>query len=174
MANTSVIAINSTGYTEIAVANAVGKITNNGSAAISVIFAATIPGANDVGHALQNEQFSLDGNTQKAWAKILGEGFYTSCDVAVTLGDSQSSVGDVIISSASDKFNINNTVDASATITYIGLESAAGEWCVRKIDTTSGVNIQYATVLNNVGTVTYATAWTNRAALTYNDYSGAF
>ena len=66
--------------------------------------------------------------------------------------------------------------DTAANILYIGMESADGTWFVFKFDETSSTLIpaQYASVKNNAGTTTYSTAWTNRATLTYGDYSVAF
>lgn len=73
-----------------------------------------------------------------------------------------------------DKFQTNEIEEASATITYIGAENKAGTWYIKKIDTTSGTVFSHATQANNGGTTTYTTAWTNRASLTYGDYSEAF
>ena len=72
-----------------------------------------------------------------------------------------------------------NDIDDNGTATdilYIGLEDEDGAWCVQKFDETTSTlpTIQYATVINNGGTTTYSTAWTGRAALTYNDYSVVF
>lgn len=71
-------------------------------------------------------------------------------------------------------FEVNEIKNASATITYIGAETAAGVWWIRKMDSTSGSAIGHATEANNPTYTTYANAWTNRATLTYGNYSGAF
>ena len=72
------------------------------------------------------------------------------------------------------EFEVNEIENASATITYVGAETAAGVWWIRKMDSTSGSAIGHATEVNNATYTTYATAWTNRATLTYGNYSGAF
>ena len=71
-------------------------------------------------------------------------------------------------------FGVNNVDTASATVTYVGKSDASGVWCVQKIDTTSGVNIGWASVTNNVGYATYASAWAARASLTFGRYDEAF
>ena len=73
-----------------------------------------------------------------------------------------------------DEFQTNDIEEASATVTYIGMEDASGEWYLKKIDTSSDTVFSHATELNNVGTSDYSTAWTGRAGLTYQDYSNAF
>ena len=72
------------------------------------------------------------------------------------------------------KFEVNEIEEASATLQYIGAENAAGDWWIRSLDTTSGFVFGHATELNNVTYTDYSTAWTNRATLTYGDYSEAF
>lgn len=66
--------------------------------------------------------------------------------------------------------------DTTSNILYIGLEDPSGNWCVSKFDETTQTlpTKQYATVDNNSSTTTYSDAWTNRATLTYNDYSVVF
>lgn len=73
-----------------------------------------------------------------------------------------------------NNYSTNDVEEASSTLTYVGKEDKDGNWVVMKIDESSGTSIQYATVTNNSGTTTYSDAWTNRASLTYNDYSTAF
>jgi len=68
----------------------------------------------------------------------------------------------------------NDVDEATSTLTYVGKEDGDGNWAIQKIDESSGTSITYATVTNNSGTTSYSTAWTNRASLTYNDYSVAF
>lgn len=74
----------------------------------------------------------------------------------------------------SDTYNVNNVEDASATVAYVGKETAGGAWYLQKIDTTSGTAVRHATVLNNVGVASYNAAWTARESLSYADYTGAF
>lgn len=71
-------------------------------------------------------------------------------------------------------YNTNDIEEASATITYIGMEDKDGLWYIKKIDTTSANAFGHATIKNNKTYKTYTTAWTSRAALTYGDYSEAF
>lgn len=72
------------------------------------------------------------------------------------------------------EFEVNEIENASATITYVGAETAAGVWWIRKMDSTSGSAIGHATEVNNATYTTYTDAWTNRATLTYGLYSEAF
>jgi hypothetical protein len=68
---------------------------------------------------------------------------------------------------ASDRLLTLLLDEASATVSYIGEAAPASStsspvWRIRKLDTTSGVNLLYAdgdTQFNNV--------WDNRASLTY-------
>jgi hypothetical protein len=50
------------------------------------------------------------------------------------------------------------------------MENQDGSWMINKIDETNMIN-EYATVVNNTSTTSYATAWTNRLSLTYGSYS---
>lgn len=89
----------------------------------------------------------------------------------VTPIDSNS--GDLL--GGSSRFSTNDFEEATGSILYVGKESASGEWWLTKIDTsTSALPIQHATVTNNSSVTSYSDAWTNRATLTYSDYSGAF
>ena len=72
------------------------------------------------------------------------------------------------------KYNTNNIIEASSTLTYFGMEDKNGNWLVKKIDTTSGAAFSYATINNNSSYATYDTAWTARASLTYENYGEAF
>jgi hypothetical protein len=71
-------------------------------------------------------------------------------------------------------YNTNNIDEASTTVCYIGMEDKNGSWSVKRIDTTSGASFTYATVKNNTSYLTYDTAWTARAALTYENYGDSF
>jgi len=71
-------------------------------------------------------------------------------------------------------FNTNEIEEASSTVTYIGLENEDGAWYIKKIDTSSGTVFSHATETNNGSYDNYTDAWTNRATLTYGDYSEAF
>ena len=72
------------------------------------------------------------------------------------------------------KQNTNDIEEASSTITYIGTENKNGNWLVKKINTSSGASFSYATINNNSSYLTYDTAWTARAGLTYEKYGDAF
>lgn len=71
-------------------------------------------------------------------------------------------------------YGVNDVATPSGTLTYVGMEDKDGVWLVKKIDTTSGVSLTWATNLNNPSVITYATAWSSRASLTYGTYSQAF
>lgn len=71
-----------------------------------------------------------------------------------------------------DRFSVND-IEESGDVTYIGKEDKQGNWYVIKIDESSDIVINHATEDNNDET-TYTTAWTNRASLTYEDFSSAF
>ena len=75
---------------------------------------------------------------------------------------------------AQHAFGINDVATPSATVTYVGMSDKDGTWCVKKVDTTSGVSIGWASVTNNGGYITYSAAWTARASLTYGRYDEAF
>lgn len=75
---------------------------------------------------------------------------------------------------AQHAFGVNDVDTASATLTYVGKEDKDGNWCVQKIDTTTGVAVRWASSLNNGGYLTYAAAWAARASLTYGTYGSAF
>lgn len=72
------------------------------------------------------------------------------------------------------EYNTNDIEEASATLTYIGMEDKNGNWYIKKIDTSSGNSFAHATVTNNSSYTDYDTAWTNRATLTYENYGDAF
>jgi hypothetical protein len=72
------------------------------------------------------------------------------------------------------EFGVNEIEEASATVKYIGAETADGEWWIRELDTTAGTVFGHATVMNNPTYSSYALAWADRATLTYGLYSEAF
>lgn len=71
-------------------------------------------------------------------------------------------------------FQTNNLDEATATVTYIGKERVDGAWLVMKMDTSSGIALTYATVVNNAAILSYAAAWAARATLTFSSYGSAF
>ena len=68
---------------------------------------------------------------------------------------------------ASDRLLTLLLDEASATVSYIGeaapaSSTSAAVWRIRKLDTTSGVNLLYAD-----GNTRFDNVWDNRASLTY-------
>ena len=64
-----------------------------------------------------------------------------------------------------------NDIDDTTSTEYYGFTKPDATWLVKKV-VSSGVS--YATVTNNGGTTSYATAWTNKATLTYGRFDEAF
>jgi len=79
-------------------------------------------------------------------------------------------VSAVITSQADSAFGINDIDDVTST-EYYGYSKTDAEYQIRKITNTG---VTYATILNNSGTADYATAWANRATLTYGRFDEAF
>ena len=81
------------------------------------------------------------------------------------------SAGDSVTSG----FNINDIEELNTGTSYLGFEDSDGNWFVRKIDeSASPATHQYAALSNNSTRTTYSLGWTNRATLTYADYSVVF
>lgn len=78
------------------------------------------------------------------------------------------------IKNALTAYGTNDIDEYDSTTTYVGKEDKDGNWVIQKIDTSSGVEITYATQTNNPETETYLTAWTNRTSLNYSPYHEAF
>lgn len=68
-----------------------------------------------------------------------------------------------------DCYQMSDVDEASATVTYVGNVDRAGNWYIKKIDTTSGVTLRFIK-----GTSNYSTNWTNRASLTYDYFYTTF
>lgn len=66
-----------------------------------------------------------------------------------------------------EAYAVNNVQDG--TPLYIGKVRADGAWVIEKYDSGAG-SLSYANRSNNGATGDYGTAWTNRAALTYNGF----
>ena len=67
-----------------------------------------------------------------------------------------------------DKYKIQDQ-DASGTVKYYGFAFASGQYYLLKQDTTTSTpTYRYANVGNNGTYTTYTSAWTGRAALTYD------
>lgn len=73
-----------------------------------------------------------------------------------------------------DEFQAND-IEESGTTTYIGKENTSGEWWILRIDeSVSPTTFQHASINTNALQTTYSLAWTNRATLSYADYSSVF
>jgi len=74
-----------------------------------------------------------------------------------------------------DQYNTNDVDEATSTVMYVGLEDKTGTWWVKKVDTTTGMSIGHATILNNAAVASYTAAWAARAStLVYGNFSTAF
>lgn len=73
----------------------------------------------------------------------------------------------VSVAEKTAKYKTEFVDPVSATLTYICQESPQEEWLVKKIDSTSGTQITYATIKNNPTITTYALAKAGRASLVY-------
>lgn len=98
---------------------------------------------------------------------------------SVSVTDSSGTVIDSFGGGAAlDLYKTNNIDDGSTTADtiYVGKAKDDGTYCVIKIDETTGALPVYtfATITNNGAVTTYASAWTNRATLTYGYYHEAF
>lgn len=60
-------------------------------------------------------------------------------------------------------------IDDASTVQYFGFLAVDGRWYIQKYDTTAKT-FRYT----SSGTVAYATAWTDRASLTYDYFSEVF
>lgn len=75
--------------------------------------------------------------------------------------------------SVMDKFAVNNIEEVSSTLLYIGSETEQEFWMIKRIDSTSGDVIRFATINNNPSIEDYLDAWDNKASLQYDIYSVA-
>jgi len=66
-----------------------------------------------------------------------------------------------------DQYKMSN-YDTSTTTIYVGYEDKAGNYYIKKIDTTTGA------VTFTKGTSGYSTAWTNRATESYASFATTF
>lgn len=99
-------------------------------------------------------------------------GFATSANQ--TTGNT--SVGNIDLNTEFMKFQANDVDDYTTTnVTYVGLETKAGTWMIKKLDETGNfLTINYASVTNNALLTDYTTAWAARTTATYADFSSAF
>ena len=61
-----------------------------------------------------------------------------------------------------------NDFENGATL-YLGKVKSDGTWLLQKYDQGAGA-MRYANVSNNAGVTTYATAWSGKSGLTYNEF----
>ena len=123
-------------------------------------------------HPLQMQREEHDHTLYAKRVNIVG----TSGNQVNVTGDGKLEVNASVsatIDAVVEKWNLND-IEETATITYIGQEEKDGDWYLKKIDTSSTVVFSHATATNNPSVVTYNSAWTSRASLTYQDYSSAF
>ena len=66
-----------------------------------------------------------------------------------------------------DDYRLNNFEDAA--VMYVGKVTDGGVWSVQQYTQATGVML-WASPRNNTGVADYATAWANRATLTYGAY----
>ena len=66
-----------------------------------------------------------------------------------------------------EDYTVNNVIGTDPL--YVGKVRPNGVWLLMKYGVAAGT-LEYANQGNNVGTTTYATAWTNRASLTYGPF----
>ena len=95
-------------------------------------------------------------------------------DLGTAISVSVGTIAEVSQSFDIDVWNLNDIEEASTTVTYIGQEDKAGNWYLKKIDTSSNVAFGHATVTNNPTISSYGSAWAGRGTITYQDYSNAF
>ena len=79
-----------------------------------------------------------------------------------------------VTTNALGEYSMNDKTE-DATVVYVGLEDAAGDWIVQKLDYTSGLSRRFATKLNNPTVTSYADAWAAKdTTLDYDTYGTAF
>lgn len=91
----------------------------------------------------------------------------------VEIANWEHSVGSMISGNSEILYGANNLYEESDTITYIGSESNTGIWQIMKMDTSSGLELRFATVINNPSYTSYGVAWDNKNSLAYTTYSNA-
>jgi len=124
-------------------------------------------------HPLQMQREEHDHSLYAKRVNIVG----TSGNQVDVTGDGKLEVNASVtatVDAVVDKWNVNDIDEASATVTYIGQEEKEGGWYLKKIDTSSQVVFTHASVTNNPSILTYSSAWTSRASITYQAFSSAF
>jgi len=101
-----------------------------------------------------------------------GKSFYNAIFSAVSAGVNTDGIIDAINNSSSSTSGISAYTliqdEETATYEYYGYVKADGSWCIKRV-TISTAYSQYV-----IGASDYATAWTNRASQTYDDYWDVF
>jgi hypothetical protein len=72
------------------------------------------------------------------------------------------------------KFELNNLIEASSTQIYSGKTKPDGTWLFVSLNSTAGLVMTYATILNNPTVTTYVSALANYLTLTYGRFDEAF
>lgn len=70
--------------------------------------------------------------------------------------------------------DVEENTSVESIMTFIGKQKKNGVWLIQKVvestlGTTNNTSMEYASVLNNATKTTYASAWTDRAILTYSE-----
>ena len=68
----------------------------------------------------------------------------------------------------SESFFANDVDEVSKTELYVGESTSGGQWRIKQVIGDKDLTIRYATLVNNPSKTTYALAWTDRLALTYD------
>lgn len=70
-------------------------------------------------------------------------------------------------------FEASDQDTVSATYNYFGFLTQDGQWVIQRFDmsVTNIINYRYATLSNNAGYNVYSSAWTDRAALTFDYFN---
>lgn len=104
-------------------------------------------------------------DTENTWGDVGNKSGNESVPVVLTGSSASATPASVIVSGT--EINDWETV---GQVTYLGSEDKDGAWQVQKIDK-SAFTMAYASQVNNATVTTYNDAWTDRATLTYQNYS---
>ena len=119
----------------------------------------------------KDDAIDIDGYSTSARKTLIlgGDGVYRVSSSNPIPVESSSQPNEI------SQYSLQDVDEASATLLYLCKSNNDGKWLIQKVDTSSGVNIRFANESNNSSYTTYATAYTNRATLTYDlieDLSG--
>ena len=65
-------------------------------------------------------------------------------------------------------YKTHDTNDNTTDILYVGKIHPNGDWLIQKVDSTSNLQIRYASHKNNTEYEDYASAWAAKTSLTYS------